>query len=94
MNSIALISNVAKQNCSGPLLLKAEEVAALCSVSVRTWRTWDSAGYIPGPICIGRSKLWNKAEFFAWYEAGCPGREAWGKSPENPRRYSLRKRQA
>ena len=39
--------------------LTAKQAAAMCSKSLRTWRTWDSAAWIPKPIRIGRSTLWR-----------------------------------
>ena len=45
---------------SQPLLLRAEQAAALCCVSVRTWRTWHTSGRIPRAIYIGRVPLWRR----------------------------------
>lgn len=60
-----------------PLLLTARKAAAICGKSLRTWRTWDSAGLIPQPIRIGRSTLWRSKELEAWVAAGCPRRQEW-----------------
>ena len=60
-----------------PLMLRAPEAAALCAVSVRTWRGWDAAGKIPQPIRIGRSTMWRTEELQAWIAAGCPRRKEW-----------------
>jgi len=62
---------------SEPLLLRAAEAAAPCSVSVRTWRAWDIAGRIPQPMRIGRTTLWRREEIAAWPTAGCPDRQTW-----------------
>ncbi len=62
---------------SRSLLLKACEAAALCNISVRTWRSWDTAGRIPNPVRIGRSLLWRADELREWVEAGCPRRDVW-----------------
>lgn len=59
------------------LLVTAKEAAKLCGKSLRTWRTWDSAGWIPQPIRIGRSTLWRLDELREWVEAGCPRRGEW-----------------
>lgn len=40
------------------LLITARRAAAICGKSLRTWRTWDAAGWIPRPVRIGRSTLW------------------------------------
>src|SRR5262249_27363504 len=55
-------------------LLTAVDAAALCQKSVRTWRTWDAAGFIPRPVRIGRSVFWRAGELDAWIEANCPAR--------------------
>jgi len=60
-----------------PLLVTAKQAAAMCGKSLRTWRTWDSAGWIPQPVRIGRSTLWRIDELREWVEAGCPRREEW-----------------
>ncbi|MCA9028405.1 MAG: sigma-70 family RNA polymerase sigma factor [Planctomycetaceae bacterium] len=60
-----------------PLLLTARKAAAMCGKSIRTWRTWDSAGFIPQPVRIGRSTFWRSDELKEWIEAGCPNRSAW-----------------
>lgn len=59
------------------LLLTAKQSASLCGKSLRTWRTWDSAGWIPRPIRIGRSTLWRADELRDWVSAGCPRRAEW-----------------
>jgi predicted DNA-binding transcriptional regulator AlpA len=61
----------------GVLLLGSREAAEICGKSLRTWRTWDSAGLIPRPIRIGRSTLWRADELCAWVAAGCPPRQEW-----------------
>lgn len=60
-----------------PLLLTARQAAATCGKSLRTWRTWDSAGWIPKPVRIGRSTLWRAEELRNWVIAGCPRRAEW-----------------
>jgi predicted DNA-binding transcriptional regulator AlpA len=59
------------------LLLRAPDAAALCSTSIRTWRTWDTAGKIPQPVRIGRKVFWRPDELNAWVAAGCPDRVTW-----------------
>ncbi len=61
----------------GALLLTARQAATVCGKSLRTWRTWDTAGWIPKPIRIGRSTLWRADELRAWVAAGCPRRAEW-----------------
>jgi predicted DNA-binding transcriptional regulator AlpA len=71
--------NVVNESEAGacPLLLTAKQAAKICGKSLRTWRTWDSAGWIPRPVRIGRSTLWRADELRAWVEAGCPRRTEW-----------------
>jgi len=69
------------QNADGEsfdtLLVSAKRAAQLCAKSLRTWRTWDSAGLIPRPVRIGRSTLWRVDELKEWVAAGCPRRGDW-----------------
>lgn len=60
-----------------PLLLSARQAASMCGKSLRTWRTWDAAGWIPRPVRIGRSTLWRADELREWVAAGCPRRAEW-----------------
>jgi predicted DNA-binding transcriptional regulator AlpA len=62
---------------STQLLVTAKQAAQMCSKSLRTWRAWDSAGWIPRPVRIGRATLWRADEMRAWVEAGCPRRTEW-----------------
>lgn len=59
------------------LLIAAKSASAMCGKSLRTWRTWDSAGLIPRPVRIGRSTLWRANELKEWVAAGCPRRAEW-----------------
>ena len=60
-----------------PLLVSARRAAAMCDKSLRTWRTWDAAGWIPRPVRIGRSTLWRANELREWVLQGCPRRAEW-----------------
>lgn len=60
-----------------PLLLRASDAAALCKVSLRTWRAWDATGKVPQPLRIGRAVFWRLDELRVWVAAGCPDRETW-----------------
>jgi len=59
------------------LMVTARQAAEMCGKSLRTWRAWDSAGWIPRPVRIGRSTLWRMDELQAWVAAGCPRRTEW-----------------
>jgi predicted DNA-binding transcriptional regulator AlpA len=60
-----------------PLLVSARDAAVMCGKSLRTWRAWDAAGWIPRPVRIGRSTLWRVDELREWVAAGCPRRAEW-----------------
>jgi predicted DNA-binding transcriptional regulator AlpA len=72
MESLSITKAIADK-----LVLTADQAAAMFQKSVRTWRTWDSAGRIPRPIYIGRATYWHPEELQAWVAAGCPDRETW-----------------
>jgi hypothetical protein len=80
-NEIDLATRIGPEQ---PLLLTAGESAALCRVSVRTWRTWDAAGRVPRSLSIGRAKLWRPLELVDWVAAGCPVRAHWEWEPRVP----------
>ncbi len=59
---------------TAPVLLSADEVAAMLGVSERTlWRLL-SAGKVPQPVRFGRSTRWRAAEVADWIDRGCPTR--------------------
>ncbi|RIK77255.1 MAG: DNA-binding protein [Planctomycetota bacterium] len=58
-------------------LVTAEQAAAMCAVSLRTWRTWHSYGRVPRPVRIGRTLRWRRDELNAWIAAGCPKQREW-----------------
>lgn len=70
-------SELDRENAITTLLIQAKQAAALCGKSLRTWRTWDAAGWIPRPVRIGRSTLWRTDELRDWVAAGCPRRAEW-----------------
>ena len=64
------------------LLIPASDAAKMCGKSTRTWWVWDSAGWVPRPMRIGRSAMWQVTELQAWIEAGCPRRANWESRPK------------
>lgn len=72
----------AGEEFNGALLASAREACRLCGKSLRTWRMWDAAGWIPRPLRIGRSALWRVDELRAWVTAGCPRRVVWEQMKE------------
>ena len=77
INSAASSTDPITDQKPTPLLLTAKQAAPLCGKSLRTWRSWDSAGFIPRPVRIGRSTFWRAEELKAWVAAGCPCRAEW-----------------
>lgn len=54
------------------LLVPADTVATMLSISVRSlWRLL-SAGRLVPPVRLGRSVRWHVAEVRRWIDAGCP----------------------
>lgn len=60
-----------------PLLVPAERVASLLSISTRHVRLLDATEQIPVPLRIGRRTLWRVADIEGWVAAGCPSRHRW-----------------
>jgi excisionase family DNA binding protein len=56
----------------GPLLIAADEVAAMLDISTRTLWRLVSAKRVVAPVRIGGSTRWRRAEVEAWVAAGCP----------------------
>ncbi|HCO95917.1 MAG TPA: hypothetical protein DIU00_18600 [Phycisphaerales bacterium] len=55
-----------------PLLLRAEQAAALCNLSVSTWYEYRAAGRIPPSVKIGKARFWRLAILRLWCELDCP----------------------
>jgi predicted DNA-binding transcriptional regulator AlpA len=61
-----------------PLLLNADQAAALCGVSAATWYRFRSAGRCPAPLILSRGCVrWRAQELRDWIAAGCPDRKTW-----------------
>ena len=60
-----------------PLLLTAEQAAALAGVSRSHWWSLHSAALVPMPIKLGRATRWRRDELEQWVAAGCPPRHEW-----------------
>jgi len=56
-----------------PLLLKADEVAHLLSISSRTLWRLVRAGEFPSPIYVGGSTRWRLTDIENWVDDGRPG---------------------
>ena len=60
-----------------PVLISAERVAKMMSISVRSlWRLL-SAGRLVPPVRLGRCVRWRLAEVREWIDAGCPQHDEW-----------------
>jgi len=58
---------------AGKLLLSADDLANLCSVSRATIWRWLSSGRIPGPtLRQGQVVRWSRTVVEEWIAAGCP----------------------
>ncbi len=60
-----------------PLLLTADQAAALCGVSPATWYRMASAGRCPAPLRLSRGCVrWRIEDLREWISGGCvPRRE-------------------
>jgi predicted DNA-binding transcriptional regulator AlpA len=76
----------------GPLLLAADQAAALCGVSPATWYRMSSAGRCPAPVRLSRGCVrWRAEELRDWVASGCPNRPEWeARSNANGRRGTVR----
>ncbi len=55
-----------------PLLLRAEQAAALCGLSVSTWHEYRAAGRIPPSIKLGKARLWRLDYLRKWVTWNLP----------------------
>lgn len=55
-----------------PLLLRAQELARLLSISLRTLWRLHSSGSLPRPMRLGAAVRWRADEIKQWIAAGCP----------------------
>jgi predicted DNA-binding transcriptional regulator AlpA len=59
------------------LAVSAAGVGSLLEVSERHVWSMHSAGRLPLPISLGRSRRWLVSELQDWLAAGCPERREW-----------------
>jgi len=67
----------AETTAAVPLLLTAEQAAALAGVSRSHWWSLHSAALVPLPVKLGRATRWRRDELAAWVAVGCPARHEW-----------------
>lgn len=54
-----------------PVLVTADEVASMLSISNATVHRHNTEGRLPEPIRIGRAIRWRLKDITAWIENGC-----------------------
>jgi excisionase family DNA binding protein len=59
------------ERAPGAILLKANEVAQMLSISTRTLWRLVSVKKFPAPVRVGGSTRWRAAEVEAWVESRC-----------------------
>lgn len=60
------------------LLLGAEQVAGLLSISPRHFHAMRQSGqFAPEPVFLGRSVRWRRSDVMVWIADGCPVRSRW-----------------
>lgn len=72
-----------------PLLVSAKDAARLCGISVRLWRSWDSAGRCPEAVLSGGCKRWLFDELKSWAAARAPSRTRWAAIQSGRRKAEL-----
>lgn len=61
-----------------PLMVSADDAAALIGVSPATWHRMTSAGKTPAPIKLSAGCVrWRVSDLQCWIDAGCPDRQTW-----------------
>ena len=79
----ALADEKVMQNRTGqlnmsPLLLGADDAAAVLGIGRSLFLKLDDTGKTPPAIQLGeKRKLWRYEELQAWVRAGCPHRDRW-----------------
>lgn len=60
-----------------PLLLDKDGAAALIGITPIRFHRLRNAGWLPRPICFGRTQRWRAAELRLWIERDYPPRACW-----------------
>ncbi len=69
---------LAQGNPEAPLLITADQAAAMLSISRSKFYEMNSSGHFgPAAIKLGRCSRWNRNELIEWVEAGSPNRNKW-----------------
>lgn len=61
-----------------PLLVSADDAAALIGVSPATWHRLVARGATPAPVRLSAGCVrWRVSDLRSWIDAGCPRRAEW-----------------
>lgn len=60
-----------------PILVDANDAAAMLGVSRAHFYRMRAAGQVPLPVRLGKAVRWRVEELQEWVDAGCPGRSKW-----------------
>jgi len=52
------------------IAVDAQTASRMFSVSLRTWRRWESSGRCPRAFRIGKRTLWRLSDLRAWADEG------------------------
>lgn len=63
-----------------PALLTIRDVVRLAQLSERAIRHRVALGQFPAPIRFGRAKRWHRSTLLAWFAAGCPPLDRFGRA--------------
>ncbi len=55
-----------------PLMVRADQAAALCGISRTKWYELQSSGRIPRRIKLGEVSLWRVEDLRLWVREACP----------------------
>lgn len=53
-------------------LLRADECAAMCSISRKTWDRMKSSGFIPPSHKLRNARVWKRSDIDLWIEYDFP----------------------
>jgi len=65
------------EETEAPILLDADQVAALLTISISHFYKLTRSGRTPSPIRLGRSARWPRQEIQDWIAAGAPPQSKW-----------------
>jgi excisionase family DNA binding protein len=70
--------SVDEKNSATPLLLSADDAAALLGIGRSHFYGLHSSGRLgPMPVRLGKRSLWRRDELENWVASDCPSRQQW-----------------